>query len=31
MAFVKSNHLKVKNKPDFLKAVVYYNEINSAN
>ena len=31
VAFVKTNHLKVKNEPDFLKAVVYYNEINSAN
>ena len=31
VAFVKTNHLKVKNEPDFLKAVGYYNEINSAN
>ena len=31
LAFVKTNHLRVKNTPDFLKAVVYYNEINSSN
>lgn len=30
-AFIKTNNLKVKNKPDFLKAVAYYNQINSAN
>ncbi|KAA9040662.1 hypothetical protein FW778_01070 [Ginsengibacter hankyongi] len=29
--FIKANHLKVKNKTDFLKAVAYYNNISTAN
>ena len=30
-AFVKTNNLKVKNQPDFLKAINYYNDIDTAN
>ncbi len=30
-SFVKANNLKLKNQPDFLKAINYYNDIDTAN